>query len=96
MLHQPAGPSGPDPAFKYKSVVGLWMFLLYALIYAGFVALNVVMPKSLEIKVIFGLNLAVVYGMGLIVFALALAVVYNRMCMKKEAELASEPQGEGR
>jgi len=89
MLHQPAAPSRNDPASGYKTVVGLWMFLVYALIYGGFVTLNVVAPKSLEIKVIFGLNLAVVYGMGLIVFALVLAMIYNAMCMKRERDMES-------
>jgi len=38
-------------------------------------------------RIIFsGLNLAVVYGIGLIVFALILAFIYNSMCSKKEAE----------
>jgi uncharacterized membrane protein (DUF485 family) len=39
-------------------------------------------------RIIFsGLNLAVVYGIGLIIFALILALIYNSMCLKKEAEL---------
>ena len=36
-----------------------------------------------------GLNLAVVYGMGLIIFALILALIYNHLCTQKERELAS-------
>ena len=64
--------------------LGVWMFLLYAIIYAGFVAVNVVSPKLMEAKVLFGLNLAVVYGFGLILFALVLALIYNKLCTNKE------------
>jgi uncharacterized membrane protein (DUF485 family) len=88
MLHKPAAPTGKDPASGYKTVVGLWMFLVYALVYAGFVALSVTKPTALGIKVIFGLNLAVVYGIGLIALALLMAVIYNVMCMKRERKLA--------
>jgi hypothetical protein len=36
------------------------------------------------------LNLAVVYGFGLIVLALVLALAYNRACGRREASMASE------
>ena len=36
------------------------MFLVYAVIYAGFVAINVISPMTMEKTVLFGLNLAVV------------------------------------
>lgn len=89
MLHKPAAPSGKDPASEYKSQIGARMFIVYALIYAGFVALNVIAPLLAERPVFLGLNLAVVYGIGLIVFALVLAMIYNSLCAKKENELKS-------
>ncbi len=87
MLHKPAADSGPDPAQGYKSRLGVWMFLLYALIYIGFVALNVISPLTMEKTIFLGLNLAVVYGFGLIIFALVLALIYNFACGMKENEL---------
>ena len=36
---------GPDPAFPYKRRLGAWMFMLYALVYAGFVVINLVQPR---------------------------------------------------
>ncbi len=84
MLHKPAGDGGPDYAIEYKARLGVWMFILYTAIYAGFVVVNVLSPLSMEKIVCFGLNLAVVYGFGLIVFALILALVYNSMCGKEE------------
>ena len=46
-------------------------------------------------KIVFGgLNLAVVYGFGLIIFALILALIYSRACGRREKRLqAAEPKG---
>ncbi|MCK7499585.1 MAG: DUF485 domain-containing protein, partial [Comamonadaceae bacterium] len=63
------------------------MFLLYALVYAGFVVINLVRPGAMEIVLFGGLNLAVVYGFGLIIFALLLALVYSRACGRREKRL---------
>jgi uncharacterized membrane protein (DUF485 family) len=87
MLHEPATPQEKDNATAYKTRLGIWMFILYALIYAGFTAINVINPVLMGTIVFAGLNLAIVYGFGLIIFALILAVVYNAMCVKKEQEL---------
>jgi hypothetical protein len=45
----------------------------------------------MEATVFMGLNLAVAYGFFLIVFALVLALIYNRMCAVKERELRAVP-----
>mgnify|MGYP001823007915 FL=1 len=89
MHHGPATDSGPDPASGYKTRLGVVMFIIYTLVYAGFVLTNVLTEgKAMQTIVFMGLNLAVVYGIGLIVFALVLALIYNAMCTKKEAEMA--------
>jgi len=41
----------------------------------------------METPFCFGVNLAVVYGFSLILFALVLALIYTAMCSRKEAEL---------
>lgn len=87
MFHEPAGASGSDPSSPYKARIGTWMFLLYALIYAGFVVINVGKPELMEKIVFWGLNLAVVYGFFLIVFAMVLALIYNALCGAKEREM---------
>jgi uncharacterized membrane protein (DUF485 family) len=94
MLHEPAVKTGPDPAYLYKRRLGAWMFLIYAVIYTGFVIINLVRPGAME-KVLFGgLNLAVVYGFGLIIFALILALIYSQACERREKRLrAEEPRG---
>lgn len=96
MLHEPAAQSGKDPASPYKTRLGSWMFALYALVYAGFVTITIASPVLMERVIVWGLNFATVYGLFLIVFALALALVYNALCNSKERELAGvDPVGEG-
>ena len=88
MLHEPATPAAKDPAGPYKMRLGLWMFLLYTLFYAGFVAINVLSPTTMGAIVLFGLNLATVYGFALIIVAFIQALIYDAMCRRKEAEFA--------
>jgi uncharacterized membrane protein (DUF485 family) len=88
MLHEPASPSGKDPAAAYKSRLGVQMFAFYTVFYAGFVAINLLSPLTMATIVVAGLNLATVYGMALIVLALVQALIYNRKCHRKEQELA--------
>ena len=88
MLHEPATPSGKDPAAAYKSRLGVQMFAFYTVFYAGFVAINLISPQTMGTIVVAGLNLATVYGFGLIVLALVQALIYNVKCRRKETELA--------
>jgi len=88
MLHEPAAPVKKDPAAPYKARLGIWMFLVYALFYVGFVVINLLAPKAMATIVFAGLNLATVYGMGLIIAALVEALVYDWFCRRKEAEFA--------
>ncbi len=87
MLHEPAAQSGTDNAAPYKARLGVYLFTVYAIVYAIFVIINVAKPLMMENIIIFGLNLAVVYGFSLIVFALILALIYNSMCNAKEKAL---------
>ncbi len=78
---------GDDLTQKYRTHIGVRLFLAYALAYGIFVAINLISPLLMERIVFFGLNLAVTYGVGLIIFAITLALVYNRMCVKNELAL---------
>ena len=51
MLHEPATPASKDPAGAYKMRLGIWMFILYTLFYAGFVAINLIIPNAMAIIV---------------------------------------------
>jgi len=87
MLHGPVKNTGKDHAISYKMRLGVFMFIPYAIVYAGFVAINLIKPTMMEAIIIFGLNLAVVYGFGLILLALILALIYNYMCASREDKL---------
>ena len=95
MLHEPAAESGPDHASAYKMKLGVRMFIIYALTYAGFVFINLARPVLMERKVLLGMNLAVVYGFGLIVLALVMALIYNALCARREKAAQSMSPGRG-
>lgn len=67
-----------------KSKLGVRLFFIYLICYAGFVILGVFKYELLATTVFAGLNLAVVYGMGLIIFAVILGIIYNYYCTKYE------------
>ena len=92
MLHEPAAQSGQDKAAPYKARLGVQLFIVYATVYAIFVIINVAKPLMMETIIIFGLNLAVVYGFFLIIFALVLALIYNSLCNAKEKALHTDKE----
>ena len=94
MLHGKATKNVEDKASGIKTKIGLWMFLLYTLVYAGFIFITVTFPELME-KDIGHLNLAIVYGLGLIVFALILALIYNYLCSKHEKNLNGNDEQDG-
>jgi len=83
MSHGPSADWGKDGASAFKARLGVIMFCIYTIVYAGFIFINVFEPKLMKID-IGSLNLAIVYGFGLIVFAIVLAVIYNHFCTRAE------------
>ncbi|TVQ23901.1 MAG: DUF485 domain-containing protein [Spirochaetaceae bacterium] len=69
---------------RYKIRLGVRMTVLYSLVYAGFVALSVFRPELMGVRAVLGLNLAIAYGLGLIVIAIIFAVIYNRLCAPRK------------
>lgn len=70
-----------DKAFENrKSRIGIRMTLIYLLIYGGFVVVSVFQPTWMGARAILGLNLAVIYGLGLIIIAFIFALIYNHLC----------------
>ncbi|MGC4033760.1 MAG: DUF485 domain-containing protein [Tepidisphaeraceae bacterium] len=68
--------------------LGLVFFFVYALVYAGFVAICTFRYDWMGTIVFAGLNLAVVYGMGLIALAVVMALVYMVLCKPEEEPAA--------
>lgn len=69
---------------QQKSKLGVRLFFIYLFCYAGFVILGVFKYELLATTVFAGLNLAIAYGIGLIIFAVVLGVIYNYYCTKYE------------
>jgi len=90
MSHGPATQWGVDNASDYKAKLGVYLFIIYVIIYAGFIVINVASPKTMSTIIFWGQNLAVVYGLGLIVLAVIMGLIYNHFCTKKEDELNAE------
>ncbi len=66
--------------------IGFVLFVVYLLLYGGFVFLNAFAADVMEITPIAGVNLAILYGIGLIVAALVLALLYGFLCKEEPAD----------
>lgn len=56
------------------------LFCVYLLLYGGFVFINTFSAETMEMMPIDGINLAIIYGFGLIAAALVLALIYGALC----------------
>lgn len=74
---------------SFNARLGLILFFVYLLVYGGFVGISAFKYEWMGKIVFAGLNLAIVYGMALIILAMALAVVYMTLC-KSEDEAPTE------
>ncbi len=92
MLHEPAAKLKDDKAALRKSKLGLKLFLVYGLIYAGFVSIGVIKPELMGIRVVWGLNLAIFYGFGLILLAIVMGFLYHLACNRLENKLNHEEE----
>lgn len=68
------------------SRIGLALFWIYVLLYAGFMGLVLFRPDLLSLRPFGGVNLAIAYGMGLIAGAFLLAIVYMAACRAVEGD----------
>jgi uncharacterized membrane protein (DUF485 family) len=104
IMHEPATQWKKDYSSSLKELLGKWLFLLYAIVYGGFIIINVTSPEFMGIDV-GGFNVAIIYGFGLIIFAMVLAFAYNHVCTRAEelmnkdedqAEAVEEDTGEAK
>lgn len=63
-----------------NSRYGLWLFLIYVILYGGFMALAAFQPQLMAKTPFGGVNLAILYGFTLIISALILALIYMFLC----------------
>lgn len=69
--------------------LGLQLFGVYLVLYGGFVLLSAFAPQTMELTPVGGINLAILYGFGLIIAALILALIYGAICKGEDAPTAS-------
>jgi uncharacterized membrane protein (DUF485 family) len=92
-MHGPSSEWKKDNSSSIKELLGKWLFILYAIVYGGFIVINVVSPKFMGIEV-GSLNVAIVYGFLLIVFAMLLAFAYNHVSSHAEEILNKDGEVE--
>ena len=93
MGHGKATDWGEDKAAAKKTKLGIIWLWIYFVVYGGFIGIGVFKPELMGMDV-GSLNLALVYGLGLIIFALILAFIYNAKCTKMEKEAEDEKDGD--
>lgn len=87
MLHEPSVEIGTDKAAPKKAKLGVIMFVIYTVVYAGFVLIGLTKPELMGLELLGGQNIAIVYGFGLIVLAVVMGFIYNYFCTKMEDKL---------
>ena len=80
--NQPDADDHPEISAR-NSRYGLWLFSLYVVLYGGFMGLSAFEPQLMSRTPFGGMNLAIIYGFGLIVAALVLALIYMILCRSR-------------
>jgi uncharacterized membrane protein (DUF485 family) len=84
-----------DPLTASRNArIGGQLFIVYLLVYSGFIALNAFRPDLMAATPVAGINVAVLYGLALIVGALFIALVYGWLC-RNPAEDTDIERGDG-
>ncbi len=83
MGHGPSTEWQAEKSQAYKSKLGIIMFAIYTPVYLAFILISVISPSFMA-KDIGSLNVAIVYGFGIIVLAIIQAIIYNNICSAKE------------
>lgn len=66
----------------HNTRLGVLLFVVYVMLYGGFMALSAFAPAAMSKPFLGGANLAVAYGFSLILAALVLALIYMKLCRR--------------
>ena len=66
--------------------IGLLLFVIYLVLYVAFVLLAAFSPASMDAMPFGGVNVAILYGFGLIVAAILVALLYGWTCRESASE----------
>ncbi len=87
MIHEPANNVEKDNSAARKAKLGVKLFIVYTIVYSGFVVIGLTKPELMGLELIGGQNVAIIYGFGLIVLAIVMGFIYNYRCTKMEDEM---------
>jgi uncharacterized membrane protein (DUF485 family) len=94
---RPSVPTDDHPEVSAANArAGLVLFVVYLAFYAGFMGLAAFAPETMGRPVLAGINLAITYGMGLIVGALVVAAIYMALCARNARLYGERAESEGR
>jgi uncharacterized membrane protein (DUF485 family) len=79
-------PHDHSQATTQQTRYGLMLFFVYVILYGLFVGLSAFRPDLMSRRPFGGVNLAVIYGLGLIIAAIVLALIYMMICKGSRAE----------
>jgi uncharacterized membrane protein (DUF485 family) len=94
MAHGPATEWKTEKSEGFKRRLGLIMFAIYVPIYLIFIFLGVFSVKTMGADV-GPINVAILFGLLLIVIAVIQALVYNSLCSKREKQDMEYEKREG-
>ena len=83
MEHGPPTEWQEDKSEGFKTKLGLIMVTFFTIVYFAFIILAVTNPQAMANDV-GSLNVAVVYGFGIIILAIIQALIYNFVCSRHE------------
>jgi len=69
----------------YNTRLGLVLFAFYCALYAAFMGLSTFAPGVMKLQPFGGVNLAILYGFGLIAAAMILAIIYLFLAKQPDA-----------
>jgi uncharacterized membrane protein (DUF485 family) len=94
MEQGPASKLKAENSQDFKTKLGLIMFAIYTPIYFAFIVICVVSPQFMA-RDVGSLNVAITYGFALIILAIIQALIYNRICSKREKQVDGPEKGRG-
>ena len=94
MEHGPASEWKEDKSVGFKTKLGLIMIAIYTVVYFTFIIIAVASPQLMA-KDVGGLNLAIVYGFGIIILAIIQALIYNFASSRHEKNNGESGDGKG-
>ncbi|MFC1920654.1 DUF485 domain-containing protein [Chloroflexota bacterium] len=83
MGHGPATKWKEDISESFKTKLGLSMFAIFAPVYLAFILVCVLSPQIMG-RDVGSLNVAIVFGFGIIILAIVQALIYNFICSRRE------------